>query len=161
MEYALVILLLAVPGLVVRRGGPGMARFAAFVALLAIGFAALDLTREILTPVRSMVVVIPTASLSESSADSLRKGLGAAVNVRFEPGRATLDHRIGRATALVQRKTPLRFRLITACQSSVFMRISSPSRVMPALLTSTSILPLRSITVLIRPFTASSSATLA
>ncbi len=97
MEYALVILLLAVPGLVVRRGGPGMARFAAFVALLAIGFAALDLTREILTPVRSMVVVIPTASLSESSADSLRKGLGAAVNVRFEPGRATLDHRIGRA----------------------------------------------------------------
>jgi Mg-chelatase subunit ChlD len=97
MEYALVILLLAVPGLVVRRGGPGMARFAAFVALLAIGFAALDLTREILTPVRPMVAVIPTASLSESSADSLRKGLGADANVRFEPGRATLDHRIGRA----------------------------------------------------------------
>ncbi len=66
---------------------------------------------------------------------------------------------IGRLTARVQRNTPVRLRSITLCQSAVFIRISRPSRVMPALFTSTSIRPSRSSTAFTIASTCSSSAT--
>ena len=68
---------------------------------------------------------------------------------------------IARLTARVQRKTPVRLRSITLCQSPVFMRITRPSRVMPALLTSTSRRPCRSNTAFTIASTSASSATLA
>src|SRR4051812_28657496 len=42
------------------------------------------------------------------------------------------------STCCVHRKVPARFTSMTASQSAAFMRIARPSRVMPALLTSTS-----------------------
>ena len=64
-----------------------------------------------------------------------------------------------RLTARVQRKTPVRFRSSTWRQSCVFIRISKPSRVMPALLTSTSSRASRASTVFTIASVCSSSAT--
>ena len=68
---------------------------------------------------------------------------------------------IERLTARVHRNTPVRLRSITLFQSEVFIRISRPSLVMPALLTRTSRRPDFSSTVLTMSSTWSSSATLA
>ena len=68
---------------------------------------------------------------------------------------------IARLTARVQRNTPVRLRSITLCQSALFMRISRPSRVMPALFTNTSRRPSFSRTAFTIASTCSSSATLA
>ena len=61
--------------------------------------------------------------------------------------------------ALVQLKALFRLTLMTASQSSSFMRIIKPSRVIPALFTSTSICPYRSITVSTQSDTDALSAT--
>ncbi len=65
------------------------------------------------------------------------------------------------AAALQQLKVPLRFTSMTASKSSSPMRAMSPSRVMPALFTSTSMRPSSATAWSTRAFAASVSATLA
>ena len=65
------------------------------------------------------------------------------------------------AAALQQLNVPLRFTSITASKSSSFMRASSPSRVMPALFTSTSTRPNASWAASMSAAASAASATLA
>jgi von Willebrand factor type A domain len=97
MEIALVVLVLALPGLAIRRGGPGMARLAALVAIVAIGFAVLNLTEETRTVIPRRVAVVPTVPLESADADALRRRFADPGVVRFENDGTRLGHRLGRA----------------------------------------------------------------
>ena len=66
---------------------------------------------------------------------------------------------IGRDTARVKRNVPFRLTFKTASQSSSLMRMRSPSLVMPALLTMTSILPKSAITAFTQASTSAETAT--
>jgi Mg-chelatase subunit ChlD len=97
MEIALVLLVLALPGLAIRRGGPGMARLAALVAIGAIGFAVMDLAEETRTVIPRRVAVVPTVPLEAAETDALRRRFTNPGVVGFENDGARLGHRLGRA----------------------------------------------------------------
>lgn len=96
VQIAILIACCALPGLVLRRGGPWPARLAVVLAFAAIGLAVLDLPREILTPIPSRVVVVPTAGLDADRTKALATRFpGAIVNVAA--GTDRLAHRLARS----------------------------------------------------------------
>ena len=97
MVFLIVAAVIALPGLVNRRGGPLLARLCALVALGAIAVAALDLPREILTRIAPRVAVVPTAPLDAAATGTLRAAIGDRIDLRIESGREELVNRLARA----------------------------------------------------------------